>query len=217
MTNDGIAEAGDVIIMKTFCWRAPQLGLNIRHWKIISSTGGGVAMQFIADSIDALMGPLLRSLLHNSASYKGLTLQTTLVNEPDPLEYFAKAGEGAGVTVGQALPPQICGLLSLRTRVVGRAQRGRMYVPFPGEDDSGQNGGPNLDYIDRLVTLGQFLTSSLNISTGTGLVNLEPVIYHRKDGTVTILNKSLARSSWATQRRRGDFGRVNTLPPWATP
>ena len=49
----------------------------------------------------------------------------------------------------------------------------------------------------------------LTAGSGGNTATLIPVIFHRGNGTTTDITLCKPRPLWATQRRRGDFGRIN--------
>jgi hypothetical protein len=122
-------------------------------------------------------------------------------------------GNGFGDNAGDALPRQTSGIISLVTALGGRKNRGRVYVPFPSETDNAIAGHPTAGYVTALGDLAAILTGPyIGVGAGGNTNDLQPVILHRVDGSVTPITGHFERSFWATQRRRGDFGRPNTGP-----
>jgi hypothetical protein len=105
--------------------------------------------------------------------------------------------------------------LTLLTGLAGRKFRGRLFLPFPGPADSTvtQNPVPTDAYVGKLTNFGVNVVSSFDIDDGAGnTAHLSPIIYHRSGGGSSLVIGFRANKLWATQRRRGDYGRPN-LPP----
>jgi hypothetical protein len=75
------------------------------------------------------------------------------------------------------------------------------------------DGIPSATYISNAQALGNVLSIPTGaIPNGAGSLNMSPVIWHRSTNTFTLINGYVVRPKFATQRRRGDFGRVNIMP-----
>jgi len=125
---------------------------------------------------------------------------------------FNASDPAAGTRSTEPLPPQTCGVISLKTALAGRHFRGRIYLPFPAENDNGVTHIPSATYITNASTLmtGIFVTTGVVGATGT--TNMKPVIFNRLTGGTTDVVSGRVREGWGTQRRRSYFGQHN-LPP----
>lgn len=203
--------AGHTLAIKTFCVFGDQVGINIRNGFLTGVTGGGLTDAQITAAFSSLLSLAYRPLLSANARYIGCTIQD-LQNVPQEPAVIATDGAGDGLVSGDPLPKQTAGLITLRATTGGRHGHGRLYVPFPGEDDNSTVGKPNLTYMDKLITLGIFWSSPVTITIGGASVTINPVIRNRLNGDTVNVTSFVAQDRWATQRRRGDFGRQNPIP-----
>lgn len=190
-----------------------QLGLFITHWLVSGTTAPPPTEQEVVNFYNGTVGPLVHPLLNNQAYYVGSTIQ---VVRPLPMGNLWRSEQVAftGTAGASALPKQCSGIISKYGAVSGQEHRGRVYVPFPSESDNSSLGAPENAYVTRLRTLRDFLFTNqvLTLSVIPLIaITLAPRLYHRTDGTHEQVVTSLARQKWATQRRRGDYGKVN--PP----
>ena len=98
--------------------------------------------------------------------------------------------------------------------MLGPRGEGRTYIPFPSQTDNTGTGVPSAGYITRCGTLANAYINTIDITgVGLGSVRLLPVLW--SPGTPTITRQVVAlrvAPAWATQRRRGSFGRTNRPP-----
>jgi len=204
---------GDVVRVKIACTCRNQLALNVLHYQCTLSSGS-VTTADCATRIDQVVEPQMKPLLSVNAQYYGVNVQLI-----DPVAAAAdtEAGNaGAGTATGDVLPLQVCGIITKRSALLGRKHRGRMYIPFPSEADNDSNGVPSSTYFTNLAVLAAVVLAPITVSPGGGTLTLFPCIYHKGQVPLTdILIGWTRRQRWATQRRRGDFGRPNSLPPFA--
>lgn len=90
-------------------------------------------------------------------------------------------------------------------------------MPFPGEADnvSVTGGVPTVDYKNRLAALGVFLgpDAAFEDPANPGQNVVLDAIIVAGNGTVRGEVESVVpRAVWATQRRRGSYGRSNVPP-----
>lgn len=126
--------------------------------------------------------------------------------------YFSTGVGFAGGLAGDVLPTQTAGLITKRTAVPGRRGRGRAYIPFPTESYNDANGLPTNAYMTPAGALAFSISQSVLVGTLIDGNYLDPVILHRDTGGTSDILATLARQKWATQRRRGSYGRPNVSP-----
>jgi hypothetical protein len=92
-------------------------------------------------------------------------------------------------------------------------------MAFPDASDDINNGVPSAGYQTALSNwLAVYLTAVTVPNAGaTGSVSLVPCLNHRPGktplpATVTDITSGSISAFWATQRRRGSFGRANSVP-----
>jgi hypothetical protein len=199
----------DVLQIKPNCRLTNQLGLNILHYRVATVVGAEPTYQETADAISTTFAPAYKALLTSQASYQGLGVQRV---RPGPLslEAFSTNGFGPGGGGGDPLPSQVAGILTKQTNLAGRKFRGRVYVPFPSEQENTGAGVPNLAYVTNLIILAAILVATQTVTGVAGTFTLQPVIFHRVGvPAVTLITAVRPNPVWATQRRRGAYGSLN--------
>lgn len=167
----------------------------------------------VLDALDALFAPLYKALIGANASYIGSSLQ--VVEPVLSVLYTNGTRSGAGTAAGDLMSTQTAGLIGKKTTRGGRKYRGRAYIPFPTEGDSAL-GLPTAGYLTRLNALASQIVSTVTVG---GTYTFEPWLVGRDPpippATETILvrrarlNNQVIGAGWATQRRRGYYGRIN--------
>ncbi len=191
-----------------------QAGINVTHWRVSTQVGADLTPAVIATDFSAFFAAPFKGLMHNTATYDGVKVQK-IWPPPATVPAVVTADSGVGTTGAAGLPPQTCGLLSLRTALAGRANRGRMYLPFPSEQDNvDATGRPSAGYQAVGFTLGGQMITPRIITVGAQTMTFVPGIYHRVTHNFDPFTSRIMRAVWATQRRRGDFGRPNPFGPF---
>lgn len=203
---------GDVWQIRYISRFGEQLGMNIRQYLVTLNLGGGsVGAPEVAGQMQAAFVTAYRSLLNENADYVGTGAQKIRPLPPAMEAIVGTAPPTAGIVTGDAVPKQSSGLISLRTALAGRRFRGRVYVPFPGEGENSAIAEPEAVYLSKLQALAIIFLSNISVTTGSTTETLSPVIFHRDTGTTDRITSAIVRSGWATQRRRGTFGRPNPV------
>lgn len=212
-----MAAVGDVYSAKVVCRNTasafnPIVSINVLHYVVSAVTGAGKFDQDIADRIDLELGPPYKAYLSADSGYRGVIVQKIFpLPALLPVSSIVSQGPGTRVT-GDTLPGQICGIITKRTLGAGRAKRGRVYVPFPGEDDT-TDGQPNAGYITALNGLLTPLVNSLVVGIAPDTLLIEPVIFHRAiPGSPDPVMITQSRQYFATQRRRGEVSGPDVSP-----
>lgn len=204
---------GGIIKCVTYCRIPGQVSTNSHKWQLTSLSSGSlfnstpVVLQY-----DATMQGLYSTLLSSNAEYYGT--QMYLLNplglppRPDSVNGNQAAGDGgAGL-----LPSQTSGLIKLVTATLGKIGQGRTYIPFPAPVKNEANGSPTTVYVDDLVNLKNSLTAPFNVIDGGITATFRPCLYRGGTDTPRFIDSGTAHDAWATQRRRGAFGRLNATP-----
>lgn len=204
---------GDVYLAQIVC-TAPdsQIAVNARHWVVTAQAGTGATDTQIAAVISNQIAGSYKALLCNASLYYGVK-----VNKIWPLPISVggsdRTGNGVGTAGVNQLPLQVSGLLTIRTAFGGRANRGRVYVPFPSTTDSQATGEPTAGYVGRLTALVTTLfPAPLTAGVGGNTTTFGPTLYHRATHLVTPITVVQSSTKWATQRRRGLYGQPNVVP-----
>lgn len=197
--------------IKTYCLATDQIGINVRHYLVNSISGGGLTDQELANALSTIFGLSFSPWLPTGTGFAGVTVQN-LSTVPLPSPTASNNGGIAGSCTGVPLPRQTSGLIHLRTETPGRHGRGRVYVPFPCTTWNAADG--------TVTPAGRAVMDALRIHWGQGIVvnagirvtALGPAVRNRVTGVFTPIVSSSVDARWATQRRRGSFGRKNESP-----
>lgn len=172
------------------------------------------------DSLDGVIGPLFINLMSTQSEHVGADIQDVTGAPPFLLPAATVVGAGAGAVAGGQLPGQVCGVISLLTDTSGRQFRGRMYVPFPAQADctAVNPTTPIAGYVTRLTLLSAaFVGQETLAGIAGGSVTFSWAIKHGlpKVGPVPLpspITNARSNKLWGTQRRRGNYGRPNSVP-----
>lgn len=203
---------GDVVEVKTICSLGLQLSFNITHYRIVSETvvTGHLQDGEIAATFGAFNNSLIAPLIVAHAQTEGATAQ---IIRPTPHPFAYSINQSGGTGIGDSMAKQTAGVVTKLTTGIGRAKRGRFYIPFPAEGNNDSAGRPDAAYQALAATMGNGLfTAPFTVTGIKGSAVLQPVIYHRATGTTDDIVGFAVRTKWGTQRRRGDFGAINQLP-----
>lgn len=205
-----IAE-GDILEVKIYV-NFPgriQIGINVRYFKAQTQIGLPTTNQAainLATDYSAAYLPCLPA----AAFFWGVGVRNLGV--PNDAFVYDSTGQGAGSITSDPLPLQTAGIITLRTALAGRANRGRVFVAFPPETGNSSTGIPSGTYLTALGVLATQFGSVTGCNDGAGnSCALVPVIKHA-NGTVEDITATLARTKWGRQGRRGDYGRMNVPP-----
>lgn len=205
----------DIFKVRTICYISGlrQLGINVGYFKQSTLVGAGVTNLQIAGAFETRFAPLYKPVMYTGADWRGVGIQKIFPTPPS-VESFANVLFGPGTVAGDALPPQISGLVSLITASAGRNYRGRKYIPFPGESDNAA-GNCTGGYVTAINLIGQGWATSITVTAGASNAQFDPVIWHRGPtlaNTSTPIISWFGHSAFATQRRRGQYGAQNATP-----
>ncbi len=217
-----VLAAGQLVQLRVWTqWGgAVQAAVNT-SWYLVSGVGSPAATDAdVASFMDNLIAPFMKPLIHNVSRYQGVqaiicsgTAPNKAVNVP------ASAITNAGVGTGGAVPMagQVCGILRFQTILAGSAGRGRWYLPFPSQTADSGGGSASAAYIAAGMSLGNVVGVDQPITVGGRTATLLRVIRHGKNKAEiypppTPVNSFSVDNTWATQKRRGSFGRHNVSP-----
>lgn len=206
-------QVGQIAKCNVWMEHGPQAAVNSHHFHVDSVGGNPSTDQDLSDTLDTAIAALYKGLLSNSANYKGIVTQL-IWPLPVSVDVVTTANAAAGTAGVGDLPFQVSGLISWYTSLAGRHGRGRTYVPFPysGDNQTGAGGIPAASYVTRLATLGTTINNVVNIALGGRSATVSHCLWDRVNHTFVRISSRTARTIWATQRRRGDYGRPNSSP-----
>jgi len=194
-----------------WCTDGDQASVNTVFYKVVSVGTPASTDADFAQTLDSAIGAVLITMLNNNASYRGVQGQIVF---PLPVRVaaFNTASAGAGTSGATALPRQASGLISWKTNLAGRKFRGRTYIPFPATTSDTGNGIPTAGYITALSSFATALLNMTALATGCLTSTISLGVHSRVAHTTTDISSSLSQNRWATQRRRGSYGRQNISP-----
>jgi hypothetical protein len=187
-----------------------QAGLNVLHFRTVSETAPGVLQSDVATFLGSVMPTPYKPLLSSSATYRGLSVQK-LIGAPLFIPAIDKTLTGVGGGAADLLPTQTCGLITWQSLIVGRANRGRSYLPFPGKTADDTDGTPTPAYLTLLGTWAALAIAPFIVPFGADTCTLQLCVVHRNGTLGPDLLQARINDKWGTQRRRGTYGRTNVV------
>lgn len=184
-----------------------QEGQNIRYARVAGLGGAGTTDYQAALDIDLALNAAYKALMSENARYYGVGV--TVIHPVQLIEQFSGQNEGNGDVAGAILPTQTCGIITLQTGFAGRANRGRVYVPFPPSAMNNNGFRPTPDYMLALNDLGPLLVNTIVVGGDTNFASLTWCLYNKTTHATKDLTEFRANRAWATQRRRGAYGQPN--------
>jgi len=212
-----MAVVDDIYSVKLFSRITPaaagsQVAINVLHYQVTVVAGNPKNDQQIADALSLFWGPPYSTYLSDQASFRGVICQR-IFPLPQGLAVSSTDGQAVGIApAGELLPPQITGIITKQTALSGRRNRGRVYMPFPGELDSTAS-VPDATYLARLNIIVPFFVSEVAVGVLPDRTVMTPVIFHRSTpAATTIISSAVRRPYFATQRRRSWVSGADVSP-----
>lgn len=161
--------------------------------------------------------PKYKALISQEATYRGSRASFRSAGGVFESQWEnSTINQGPGAVLGDPLPKQICGIVTRVGEFKGRRHRGRVYTPFPGEaSNDPTEGRPNNTFLVNLSAYGQAITDPLAVNNNGDTATLLPghiVEVNPGDKQFFEWVTYVPRPYWATQRRRGDYGKENESP-----
>lgn len=201
---------GSRLEIVNYCVCGDQAALNVLHYLVTATSAPDLSEQLVLDAYTAFQKVPYANAISGDASFQGSSLRKETAGVWGGYYYARDPALGVGDT---CMPRQTTGIITWRSPVGGRSGRGRSYIPFPGESWNKAEGKPEAAYITLLTTLG----NKLRVLTGLVLADantIDMTVYIRKksDGSVSLTDRYSVPAKFATQRRRGSYGRPNRVP-----
>jgi len=201
----------NIVAVRFYTFHVDQQGVNVLHYRTSAVVNNPTTAHF-ASLLGGTMPALYKSLLNDEAVYVGLTVQRIFPG-PTAIADVDVTGGGNGNAGATPIPRQCSGLVTKRTALAGQRYRGRVYLPFPSEDDNdGTVALPTAGYVTRANTWSASALAPWAVSSGGNTCTMTPVLWHNDTQTYDDVAGYRVREFWASQLRRGSFGPVNPFP-----
>lgn len=201
-----------LVRVKGFCFLNGQIGIWRYHYGYSLTAGISMALGEVAKAWADAIKASIAAITTDSTMFLGAKCEQ-LFPDANQLPGIAYVNE-FGTIGGNALPGQVSGILTHQSTVIGRHNRGRSYIPFPAVADDSVDNTPTDGYVTRLLAVGTAMRTFVAATGVNGTFAFEPAVaVAGAGGAVTVVSER-ANQRWATQRRRGDYGRLN--PPIIT-
>jgi hypothetical protein len=218
--------ANDWVACEQWCSDTEQASVNRHYYRVATTDATSITDLDVATHFAGLATEYT-NLLAGTANYNGCIAR--IINRV-PLPVRQVAPNLTGGTAGAVgLPRQTSGIISVYTALAKQANRGRLYLPFPATASDQTNGIPTNAYVAALNSLATVIFAVTNITGALGgNATLVPVLLHpqitklnpapppkrivTRAAAVTDVSVWFSRQVWATQRRRGSYGRANKSP-----
>lgn len=212
----GIApQVGDVLTISNVWVCAQQTAYNTMHYLVSGVTNGGATIKDVAKYFATAAALVAKDVVPTSAQFEG----TTCRNLVTPQTRTAKWQEiSKGVVVGGVTPKQVAAIISIYSALSGPKNRGRIYMPFvPATFVDTAGALNNAGFLAYGLALSNLIPIAVTVDGQGGTISLSLVIRHGHGpianpvppGTFTIANETFVQNKLGTQRRRGDYGRIN--------
>jgi hypothetical protein len=215
---------GDVLEARivTFDPNLPtQLGENVLHYVVNIAPTVGVTTADVATYLDSQWAGPYKALLSSACQYRGTSVQK-VQPLPRAVNDLAVGAAANGGLSGNMTPTQVAAIIRLETALAGRPFRGRIYVPFMTAGAVNAVGNMTSGYFTLLTALAAAIPMAAVVNHGLIVAGIGLCIWHRKGyhkppinvGFTDAVTAVVPTDLFATQRRRGNLGRVNNVPPF---
>lgn len=209
---------GSMYRHRTYCYSGNQTAINTRYFLVYALAGSPVSEISVLTSIDTTAASQYKPCLANVAQYVGSDIQNITGARPYPVAVGTNVNIGLGTGGTLPIPGQVSGIYTLLTLYAGRGYRGRSYIPFPPSGASTTTTPPSYTgaYQANLASIASTFSGVINFTAGGSTYTIQWGIVHQSPagvkGTFTASTSYRVGINWATQKRRGDFGRTNPSP-----
>lgn len=218
-----VMNLGDIIRIRTFQQEtvASQIGINTTFWRVSAITLDPTIEDMLAD-FGTRIAPFYLPLMGANARY-ALT-GAARMHQPNETtqetsEVYDVSGAAFGTGAGNQVPLQVSYVIALKTGFATRHARGRIYPAFPPASFATIDGLMTAGAQVSLQQLAEFYQSAQTFPLAAGRsVTIQCVVRGvTAPGELQIVNyrtvtSAIGRSRFGTQRRRGQYGRLNQLP-----
>lgn len=202
----------DLIRTRVFCKQVDQVSVNVRYFRVVNEAGVTpyTDQQFVNDMSQSF-SVRYKNLLIPTAQYFGIAVDKFLVSAWAPVG-TSTFQQGNGVVSGNPLPRQVSGLIQFKTATPGPKGSGRLFIPFPSNSSSNFAGHPITQYVTDGNALGALYMAVTVVPVATKVFTLQGILRPAPPAALRDITTVFTPTKWATQRRRGDYGKVNADP-----
>lgn len=202
----------DRLEFRCYCHDDEQSSVTSFYFQVLAGFSVTYTDLDAAIAFATLISNAFKGIIANTARFDGVSCQIKTRN-PKTIPQLSDAGAGAGTAGAIGLPRQSAGLTSWRTDLAGSRGRGRSFWPFPAAAMNEGDGNPTTTYISALDATAVSLIALDELDSDShGTANVDFVLWSKKYNTMTPITSAIHPDKWATQKRRGSFGRPNTNP-----
>lgn len=207
---------GDTIQVTHFCYCSDlsQASENVHHYVVTAVAGAGLSDLVLAQDMGTAFSALYAALMPLPAEYVSCSVQHLKPLPRLPAQY-SNAAPLPGAATDEMLPSQVAGLIDFGNGTSVRSARGRSYVGFMARDFLDtvlKFGEVNAAGLAALQALGNQIAGVHTYGAGGNTVTLSYGALSKVTGTFTPLSTVTPSRGFATQKRRGFFGKKNVLP-----
>jgi len=209
----------DILEVRTVCSNADQISLNVYHYRVtfVAGPSPGCTLTQIAAALSNIFAPGYQLIMPPSCAYRGTGVKN--LSPPPTQEAVSTAGAGPGVAAGTEIPQQVSYLVNFKTDFSGRGYRGRVYPGFVSSNFVNTSGNMNAAGLTAIQLMAATITGNFTVTGGGDSTTIQLVVLRRQANhlplpfpTTADVTTITARNAFATQRRRGDYGRTNQAP-----
>lgn len=195
-----------------------QVAMNVLHYCPALDdfrTFDQTDLQNFVDTLQPMLTTDFRACLSQEASYLGMQARYLGAFPSEDLIATNTVGAGIGTAAAAGTEPsQVCGLLRKRSGFPGRNKQGRFYMPFVPRGAAGNDDLLTNAYKTLLTALASQLSDFVVVDPfGAAETIFHPCLQsHVRSSVPVYLETVTVADGFATQRRRGFFGRPNAVP-----
>lgn len=210
-----IAE-GDIWQATVACYATANGQVSLNRYLFFCSVNAGVGATDaqLALALDNFFAPLYKAIIANVATYYGVKVSRYLlppVNRP----FVSTANTAVGTGGVNMLPSAICGMLKTTSTANGKKGQGRVYIPFISDTFATDTGEPTGAVQLLMNAIGTGLIALPSVGAGGNLSTMEWCLPNTKFNIGTgLIIKAVSEPKFGTQHKRGDYGKLNTIPPF---
>lgn len=201
----------DILRVRIVCMASDQVGINVLNYRVIATSGSSVSDSDIAAAIDTTASALYIPVIGHQAQYIGTGVQK-IWPLPLTVEQSTRVNTAPGTGGSTLMDTGTCGMLKWYTTLAGAAQRGRIFIPFPGAGFADAYGNPDSAYISGLDAIRAALAGTLTVTVAGNSATLQFIIYHRNTHGFNVVTTTKTSGLFHTLRSRSPQGRKNSVP-----